>query len=49
MHILRANYMLALLVSLQIGKEQNDHQLKNMAVICFFDILVEFLDVFPGW
>jgi hypothetical protein len=40
---------LGILVLFQTAVEYNDYQLKNMVVIILFDILTEFLDIFPSW
>ena len=48
-HIIAINYLLVLLLSIQLGTKNYDYQLINLAFIGLFDIFVELFDLAPNW
>lgn len=47
--MLTCNYIFILFNTLFIGTQNSDHQLVNMAIICFLDVLIEFFNIVPSW
>jgi hypothetical protein len=44
-----ANYLLMLILILQWAIEEDDNQVINMIIICFFDVIVDGFQIFPSW
>ena len=49
LYMFSANYILMLILVLQWGLQEDDNQIINMVIICFFDVIIDGFRIFPNW
>ena len=49
LYMFSANYILLLIIILQWAVDEEDNQVINMVIICFFDVVTDGFAIFPSW